>query len=283
MYRTVDELERDSGPLVTIRTFLDPVEAELARAKLEGCDVFALVVEPTGFNPLLTAAAGGVLLRVRESDAGRAESILGVTASDAEEDDEPEGTVRCPRCELAYCFLERPTLRSGMPTGLGFFAWMAGRFGKKRWYCHKCEHVWDDPQAGPARMTLLSPDDPRPVFRLHRAHSGMGLFIGAVGGALAGGLADLAPAFVAVPLVGWLVGRSIRRDVCSEPSCRAPLSRDAEECARCRGAVAGAISRAAEHYAEAADFRRELAALRRAPRSAPERAKRKRPRRPASA
>jgi hypothetical protein len=71
MYRrSADEEERDPGPLTTAATYLDPVQAELGRAKLESCDIRAVVVEPTGFNPLLTASAGGVLLKVAESEVG---------------------------------------------------------------------------------------------------------------------------------------------------------------------------------------------------------------------
>ena len=265
MYRIVDTTELDAGQLVTVRTFLDPIEAQLSRARLEACNIAALVVEPTGFNPLLTAAAGGVQLRVREIDAGRAESILRTTASDDDDDDEPEGSVRCPRCELAYCFHERPTMRTAGPAGIGLIAYVAGRLGNKRWYCHKCEHVWDDAAAGPSQRTALGPTDPSPVFRLRRAHGALGLFVGLVGGlgvelVAHSSVAAIGAATAAV--AGWLIGRAVGTDVCSDPSCRAPLRRDAEECARCRGAIAGAVERAADHYAETANFRRELAALR---------------------
>src|SRR5262249_20434180 len=107
-------------------------------------------------------------------------------------------------------------------------------FGPKRWHCHKCDHIWDDPKAGPKEMTRLEPDDPRPVFRLARGHGGMGLFLGAsIGGVSALVLHGdaAAVAFLVATLLGWLIGRSIRSSVCSEPTCRAPLPRGAEECA----------------------------------------------------
>jgi len=142
------------------------------------------------------------------------------------------------------------------------------RFSRKRWSCHKCGHVWDDAKEGPKRMTPLEPGDPRPVFLLRRTSGGMGLFlgvmIGLLGAVIAGGEAGIVVA-VASPIVGWLLGRALVRHVCSEPTCRAPLFADAEACSRCKGSVAGSISGASEHFSAAADFRRELAAARRAP------------------
>ena len=75
-------------------------------------------------------------------------------------------------------------------------------------------------------------------------------------------------------VLGCLVGSRIGSDLCSEPTCRAPLPAGAEECPRCKGSVAGAVSSAREHYAAAADFRRELAAIR-----ADDARRRKKPRR----
>jgi len=269
VYRsTATEEQSDRGPLVSVGTYLDVVEAELGRAKLENSGIQAVVIEPTGFNPLLTAAAGGIQLQVPEADAGRARGILALVAGDADEDDEPEGTVRCPRCELAYCFYERPSFRAAGLTNIGFFAWVLGRASAKRWHCRKCEHVWSDASAGPSQLTRLDPDDPRPVFRLRRAHGGMGLFVGLLVGALALLLLSTTsfwPLALLPPALGWLFGRTRVGWVCSEPSCRTPLSLGAEECARCKGAVAGEITRAPDHFAEAAEFRRELVALRERP------------------
>ena len=67
------------------------------------------------------------------------------------------------------------------------------------------------------------------------------------------------------PLLGWLVGRSLRYDLCSEPECRALLPSGVEDCARCKGSLAGVIHRAEEHFSAAADVRRDIAALRKEP------------------
>ena len=256
---------------VTLRKYLDPIEAQLDRARLEAEDIPARVIEPTGFNPALTLAAGGVTLDVRAEDALRAERILaepGVDLTVGGDDDPDDGpdAVRCPRCELPYCTFERPKLRGLAPGGIGLLHLLAyglGATASKRWRCQRCEHVWDDPAEGPKTMTRLAPGDPRPVFRLRRAHAGMGVFLGVMGGFFAVILVHGPGAvllFVA-PVLGWALGRSIGADVCSEPRCREPLSPRAEVCPGCKGSVAGRVRSAAEHYAAAADFRRELAAL----------------------
>jgi hypothetical protein len=263
--------------LIVVRTYPEPVEAQLDRARLASEGIRSIVIEPTGYNPALTAAAGGVLLKIDPKNLARAEEILrdpGPDPSDADDETESD-EVRCPRCELTYCAFERPTLR-GMAPGAGaslFAVVVAGIAGRerKRWHCHKCEHVWDDQNEGPRRMTRLLPGDPRPVFRLRRAHPGMGLFLGIFAGiALGGVLASLGPtgailalaAFVLSPVAGWVIGSSIAADVCSEPRCRGVLPAAAETCPGCKGSVAGRVSAAAEHYAAAGDFRRELTAVR---------------------
>lgn len=59
---------------------------------------------------------------------------------------------------------------------------------------------------------------------------------------------------------GWLIGRTIGADVCSERTCRHVLEPHVEECPGCKGVISGRIRAAHEHYSAAADVRRELAA-----------------------
>jgi hypothetical protein len=173
---------------------------------------------------------------------------------------------------------------SSAATALAFFAAPLMVLLSKRWHCHKCGHVWDDPKEGPAAMTKLESDDPRPIFRLRRARAGMGLFLGLAACVLGAPLAALAlprelgalsVVVYLAPVVGWFIGRSLRYDVCSEPSCRTLLSPDREDCPRCKGDIAGVIRSADAHYAAAADFRRELAALRAKDRAAKKKKKRR--------
>jgi hypothetical protein len=281
VYRSPPE-PPSSGRLVTVRRYLDPVVAHADCAHLKAAGIPAHVIETASYNPLLANSLGGVQLQVGDGDVERAEEILAASAPGATvEVDDGEGpqAVRCPRCELAYCFHERPSARRNAPgPALALVGLMGALVGPKRWNCYRCGHVWDDPEEGPAAMTPLVPGDPRPVFRLRRGHGGMGLFLGVMAGSLAtlviggatGGLA-------AAALIGgaWMIGGRLRYDVCSEPQCRAPLPPDAEDCPRCKGAIAGLVTTAEAHYAAAADVRRELAALRRLPAATSEKAEKK--------
>jgi hypothetical protein len=272
-YRSTSEAHSGTGDLVTVRRYLDPIAAQLDRTRLSAEGIEAYVIEAASFNPLLSGAGGGTRLQVREGDLARAESLLQDHPEEQPRDDgEGAGVVRCPRCELAYCFHERLRLEgSSAMTALAIVAAPFMTLWPKRWHCHKCGHVWDDPKQGPVEMTKLEDDDPHPIFRLRRGHAGMGLFLGLMiapsgafvtAAALPDGLGlPIAILLYAGPLFGWLIGRSLRYDVCSEPSCRAVLSSDREDCPRCKGSIAGVIASADEHYAAAADFRRELCAL----------------------
>lgn len=275
MYREKTDVPSGTGELVTVRRYLDPVAAELDKSRLTSEGIESYVREAASFNPALAGAAGGTRLEIRAGDLERAEALLEPARGEEPLDDgEEAGVVRCPRCELAYCFHERMNIEaSAGAVAMAFWAAPFLTSRKKRWHCHKCGHVWDDAKEGPAAMTSLLAGDPRPIFRLQRAHGGMGLFVGVMM-AMLGGLSlpgllaprDASPIVLALvffaPVVGWAIGRSLKYDVCSSPGCRAPLTHDREDCPRCKGEIAGMVRSAAAHYSAAADFRRELAALR---------------------
>jgi hypothetical protein len=268
LYRQLAKLPTVSGELATVRTYRDEISAQTDRVHLESEGIAAYVIGSANLTPAFAAMAGGVRLQVAEDDLQHARAILGAIApEESAGDDEEAGVVRCPRCELAYCSFERPRIRNSAGAKLAFILLpLTMLFGKKRWRCEKCSHVWDDPKEGPAEITRMKPGDPRPVFRLRRRHGGMGLFLGfgagMLGGLLAQGSAFGALLFIAFPLLGVFIGRGIRSDVCSVPECRAPLPPNAEECPRCKGGIAGKVSSAEEHFVAAADFRRELAEFR---------------------
>jgi hypothetical protein len=268
-YREKQDVESGTGSLVTVRTYLDPVQAQLACTHLRAQGIEAHVFEATSYHPMLSGAAGGTRLQVREGDLVRADALLTEHPGEDEgrDDGEGSGVVRCPRCELAYCSY------GSVPRGSGGWsapALLMAAFLPKRWHCEKCGHAWNDPKEGPTAMTPLGPDDPRPVFRLRRDHKGMGLFLGVMSGMLAGLVTGLLPRelawlgavfFMAAPVVGWAVGKSMKYDLCSDPACRTRLPPGREDCPRCNGAIAGVVLSAGDHYAAAADFRRELRAL----------------------
>jgi hypothetical protein len=65
--------------LVTIATFPDVPEAELAkeRLQLEGIDAWVFAENTAGLMPFLNPATGGIRLQVEPKDADRAREILG--------------------------------------------------------------------------------------------------------------------------------------------------------------------------------------------------------------
>lgn len=252
--------------LVEVSRYPDRVAADLASAHLGAHGIRAFVLESASFNPALSDASGGVRLTVAAPEAELARELLGGLADlDDDEDEDDTEVVRCPRCELEYTFFERPRVWLGAPSR----AWTLAevlvalllRVGKKRWRCHKCGHVWDDADAGPRQRTPLPAGEARPVFRLRRRSSGAGAFIGLMFGVFAaivlkGHAVVLSSLGV---LAGALFGRAFTHDVCSEPSCRTDLLRDANVCPKCHGHVVGRVLTAPDHFAASAAYRRELA------------------------
>jgi hypothetical protein len=67
------------GDFVTVVSFPDVAEAELAkeRLELEGIRAFVIDAQTAGVMPYLTNATGGVRVQVEPKDAQRAREILG--------------------------------------------------------------------------------------------------------------------------------------------------------------------------------------------------------------
>jgi hypothetical protein len=115
------ELER----FVTVATYTFPWEAQLAKARLESEGIESVVADEIAAGLYGANAIGGVKLRVREEDAGRATALLGtlrplpeiylVTEEDAR-------SVRCPSC------------RSEDVSAEGWF--------RRRWSCRACGALW---------------------------------------------------------------------------------------------------------------------------------------------
>jgi hypothetical protein len=64
--------------LITVASFPDVAEAELARERLEleGIRAFVIDAQTAGVMPFLTNAIGGVRVQVEPQDAERAKEIL---------------------------------------------------------------------------------------------------------------------------------------------------------------------------------------------------------------
>ena len=103
-------------PLVTVAAFPFPLKAHVFRTLLEseGIPCFVLNENISRVYPHLTYATGGVVLKVRESDAEKAQQILrenqktvsyqdDITDEEIENEEEEEEAAEkesCPRCNL---------------------------------------------------------------------------------------------------------------------------------------------------------------------------------------
>ena len=131
--------------LITIARFNEPLQAELAKIKLnaEGINCFLAGENFVGTYWLLANAEGGVKLQVKETDAEKALEIIEHNQpTEAAEDNLPEETadLRCPKCnseDVEYeqfsrklFFLSILLLRFPLP------------FLKKSYKCNNCGYGW---------------------------------------------------------------------------------------------------------------------------------------------
>lgn len=266
-YRKLARKPEGRRTTVEVARFASQLEAELARSRLEQGGIPAYVLE---LASSLGNIGGGVRLSVDRSDVDAAVALLEQPeppSEDALETDDPD-SVRCPRCEMPDCRFDRPAFEApGYAVAFVFpvpILYAAHLLKKRRWVCTKCGHDFVDPKEGAREFTKLPEGEPPPVFALVRTYE--------IGGAMAGLACGFVLRSVFFPvgpkgalvgilflLGGWILGRTIRKMVCSEPTCRAPLMEGDTRCGRCGGAVHGKIERARDHYARAADVRRYLA------------------------
>jgi hypothetical protein len=69
--------------LITIASFTDVAEAELARERLEleGIRAFVVDAQTAGVMPYLTSSTGGVRVQIQQQDLERAREILDLPAT----------------------------------------------------------------------------------------------------------------------------------------------------------------------------------------------------------
>jgi DNA-directed RNA polymerase subunit M/transcription elongation factor TFIIS len=140
-------------PLVTIATFSHSEEAHLNRAKLEseGIDAFVADEYMVNANWLYSIAIGGVKLKVKESDAEAALSILkGISEPIPEEVSASTKSIgeHCPKCNSTYVqykmFSLRPVFILWLLSNLVFgnYGGFTLPFLKRKWKCHSCGYEW---------------------------------------------------------------------------------------------------------------------------------------------
>ena len=132
--------------LVTLRSYRDPIDAELGKARLENAGIPAVILDQhlVSIQWLYSNAVGGVKLTVDESDLDAALQVLGEDRS-TDLSNIPEGQAppvdgdHCPVCgstDVLHSRLQRIAAAASLATGLPLIAW------RRRWICASCDHTW---------------------------------------------------------------------------------------------------------------------------------------------
>ena len=124
---------------VTIRTFSNPVEANIVKTKLQDADIYChLLGEHTvSANPLLSHAVGGIKLQVREEDAEEAEAILGPSLTEYKEQ------LKCIYCGSHDVDFVSSRKRPAWMKVLTILALGIPLFWQKIYYCNSCGREFD--------------------------------------------------------------------------------------------------------------------------------------------
>jgi hypothetical protein len=253
------DMSNKSNLIVTVRTYSDIMDAQLARTHLQSHGIAAYLPDEqmTTVYPLSAPALGGIRLQVSCENEVLAIELLDKyqTADDNELINYESNELRCPFCGSEYCYLRETVVRTILRPFLRGSSWQPS--GKKRWYCRRCESKWEgEPNQWPTFVSKKSDSvhspSKLPVFRLRRTRAFGGMALGLVGG--------LAIALIFQPEMWWLFsipaalgflfGKSAFFDVCSQPTCRTLLSPDSEKCPKCKRAIGGVIYRTQDHFIE---------------------------------
>jgi ribosomal protein S27AE len=135
-----------SDDFVTVATFARPVEAHLARTKLEseGIPCFVTDEQLVQVNWLFPNVIGGVKLKVPASYAPRAKDILRprprlVVVADADAKI-PEDELICPRCRSFDVYRHKQRLAAVATALFGsILPWHI-----RKWVCKQCGYQWKD-------------------------------------------------------------------------------------------------------------------------------------------
>lgn len=132
---------------ITIASFSQPIEAHLARAKLESEGITCMIGDENliRVDPFLSNAIGGVKIMVpqweveRAKDALRPQPQLVVVAND---NDPPDGEMICPRCRSYDVYYRRYSRRISSIFILLFGFMIPWR--DRRWSCTQCGYEWKE-------------------------------------------------------------------------------------------------------------------------------------------
>jgi Putative prokaryotic signal transducing protein len=137
------EDEARSRDLVTIRTFQNPSEAEVAKGMFESAGIECFLMDDIMARIYVPLAVGGVRMQVNRADAEAATELLKQPLPESL-DVEGVGSYkqpRCPECHSADTTFQRlytPVIRT--------YAWADEPVPEKSWIwkCKSCGHEWED-------------------------------------------------------------------------------------------------------------------------------------------
>jgi len=135
-----------SSDFVTVATFSRPVEAHLAKTKLEseGIPCFVTDEQLVQVNWLFPNTIGSVKLKVHATYMRRAQDVLRpkprlvVVAEDNAEI--PDDELICPRCRSFDVYRRRQRFAAVAAAVFGFIVPWLGR----KWMCKQCGYRWKD-------------------------------------------------------------------------------------------------------------------------------------------
>jgi hypothetical protein len=158
--------------LVTLSSYRDPIDAELAKTRLDDAGIPSVVVDQhlISVQWLYSAAIGGVKLKVDESDVQTARDVLkedrsADLASIPESQGPPADGDRCPVCgssEVERSRVQRNIAAISLGIGFPLVGW------RHRWICKACRHSW---KRRPAEEVELPPETLEAERRVHEARS----------------------------------------------------------------------------------------------------------------
>lgn len=153
--------------LVTLRTFRDAIDAELAKERLEHAGIPAFIFDENlvAIQWLYSGAVGGVKLEVDESDLERAAGVLREdhSAEVSEEQGAPPERETCPACgspRVGSSRAQRNAAALSLLTSLPLVVW------RQRRICGDCGHSWKQPaspRVEPTAETLAAEDRVREI------------------------------------------------------------------------------------------------------------------------
>jgi len=100
--------------LITLKTFDNPIDAHLMRAKLESENIVCFLFDEhtVGMNPLYNVTLGGIKLKINKSDIEKATEIIDQVSKTPSTNEVGE-VIRCPNCKSEDLYSGFKSMRGG--------------------------------------------------------------------------------------------------------------------------------------------------------------------------